>query len=128
MKITDEMLDELSNENRLADAVINDINDIEEDDRESYIEDVITHGCQSGIVSDLIYYKDTVRFYDNYREEIWDLLDEKAQENSVDIMNFIASLNGSENVGSHDQLLNLLAWFAYEETMYQIANELELDL
>ena len=44
-------------------------------DNKRYIfTDVLDHGCQSGIVGELIYYSDTVRFYKQYRQEINALL------------------------------------------------------
>lgn len=34
--------------------------------------EIATHGCQSGVCSQHIYYGDTVAFYDNYEDEITD--------------------------------------------------------
>ena len=62
-----------------------------------FISDLLNHGCQSGMVSNLIYYKDTNAFFDRYEEEIEDLISE-----SMDMLGiktrplFIESLNGSE--------------------------------
>ena len=36
------------------------------------MEEIVTHGCQSGVCSQHIYYGDTIKFYDNYEEEIMD--------------------------------------------------------
>ena len=43
-------------------------------DKKYIFTDVLNHGCQSGVVTELIYYSDTVRFYKQYRQEINDLL------------------------------------------------------
>ena len=43
-------------------------------DKKNIFTDVLYHGCQSGIVEELIYYADTVRFYTQYKEEINSLL------------------------------------------------------
>lgn len=43
-------------------------------DKSGIFTDVLYHGCQSGIVGELIYYTDTVRFYKQYRSEINELL------------------------------------------------------
>lgn len=43
-------------------------------DKKDIFTDVLHHGCQSGVVTELIYYSDTVRFYKQYRQEINDLL------------------------------------------------------
>lgn len=39
-------------------------------DKKYIFTDVLHSGCQSGVVSELIYYSDTVRFYKQYRQEI----------------------------------------------------------
>jgi len=44
---------------------------IEAYDKET-MEEIVTHGCQSGVCSQHIYYGDTIQFYDNYEEEIMD--------------------------------------------------------
>ena len=43
-------------------------------DKSGIFTDVLHYGCQSGIVGELIYYSDTVRFYKQYRQEINELL------------------------------------------------------
>ena len=43
-------------------------------DKKNIFTDVLHYGCQSGILGELIYYADTVRFYKQYRQEINDLL------------------------------------------------------
>ena len=35
---------------------------------------IVNHGCQSGVCSQYIYYADTIRFFDNYEEEITDYI------------------------------------------------------
>ena len=36
------------------------------------MEEIVRHGCSSGVCSQHIYYGDTVRFYDNHEDEILD--------------------------------------------------------
>lgn len=43
-------------------------------DKKGIFTDVLHYSCQSGIVGELIYYSDTVRFYKQYRQEINTLL------------------------------------------------------
>ena len=40
------------------------------DDKKHIFTDVLHYGCQSGVVGELIYSSDTVRFYKQYRQEI----------------------------------------------------------
>ena len=39
-------------------------------DKKHIFTDVLYHGCQSGVVGFLIYYSDTVKFYEKYKTEI----------------------------------------------------------
>ena len=88
------------------------INNLEE----GQIADVILEGCQSGIVSELIYYADTESFYKKYCEEIWDRLSNMADDmGEPSILHLIVTFNGSKEVGSDLQLRNLLAWWGAEE-------------
>ena len=36
------------------------------------MEEIVTHGCESGVCSQHIYYGDTIKFFDNYEDEIMD--------------------------------------------------------
>ena len=36
------------------------------------MESIVTHGCQSGLCSQHIYYGDTIEFFDRYEDEIMD--------------------------------------------------------
>lgn len=86
-----------------------------------FIKDLRQGGCVSGLVGSLIYYSDTIEFYDKFENEIQELIDNYTQELGYNNrLEFISSLNGSENVHSNEQLKNLLAWFAFEETAFQL--------
>lgn len=97
-------------------------------DKKYIFNDVLNHGCQSGVVTELIYYSDTVRFYKQYRQEINDLL--------YDAMSGTGLYAPSELFGNkwdkEDPLAqeitnqNLLAWFGFEETLRNIGNNFEL--
>lgn len=96
-------------------------------DKKHIFTDVLNHGCQSGVVTELIYYSDTVRFYKQYRQEINDLL--------YDAMSGTGLYAPSELFGNkwdkEDPLAheisnqNLLAWFGFEETLRNIGNNFE---
>ena len=89
----------------------------------AYLKNVLNNGCVSGIVSNLIYYKDTNDFYNDFQEEIEELIYNSAEENGEPYLKFIASLNGADSVGSMEQLKNLLSWFAYEEIARRVLIE-----
>lgn len=80
-------------------------------------EDVLQYGCVSGCVSELIYYSDTLAFYEEYKEEINNLL------NNIGLN--MSDLNGFDE---EDPLCletnnrNLLAWFGFEETLRMLVS------
>ena len=39
------------------------------------LQEIVNHGCQSGVCSQHIYYADTMKFFDTYEDEIIDYLD-----------------------------------------------------
>lgn len=96
-------------------------------DKKNIFLDVLKHGCQSGIVPQLIYYSDTIRFYNRYKNEINELL--------YDILRETGFLNPQQMFGDkwdeEDPLAqntfnqNLLAWFGFEETLREVAMNFE---
>lgn len=91
---------------------------------EEEIINVAHHGCASVCVGGLIYYNETSAFHDKFEEEIWDLVYSQSEEMGYDnCLSFIASFNGSKDVGSLFQLKNLLCWYAVEYTCQQLVDE-----
>lgn len=129
MKLTKENVEKLKGKSALTDYVLDYVLDRwdDYDDKKVIFSDVLEHGCQSGVVTSLIYYDDTTKFYDNYRDEINALL--------YDLMAETGIYNPSELFGDkwdrEDPLVldvlnkNLLAWFAFEETLRQIASNFD---
>ena len=96
-------------------------------DKTNIFKDVLYHGCQSGMVGFLIYYSDTVRFYNQYRQEIDDLLYELMEETGlhspVDL--FGNKWDKEDPLGRNEYNQNLLAWFGFEETLRKLGYEFE---
>lgn len=89
-----------------------------------WLKEIVQHGCQSGIVGALIYYHDTVAFYDKHEKEIWDRLENEYQEFGFKTpLEMVASFNGGERIGGQTQFKNLLAWWIVEETARDILRE-----
>ncbi|MBO6522558.1 MAG: hypothetical protein JJ971_01920 [Balneolaceae bacterium] len=78
-----------------------------------FFNDLSSHGCISGMVGSLIYYHQTHQFFDCHYEDINDLRLEYEENTGLQIQ-----------LGS--DLKNTLAWFAFEETAFQLGNELGL--
>lgn len=97
------------------------------DDKVYIFTDVLYHGCQSGIVGELIYYEDTVRFYKQYREEINELLYDTMSGTGL----YAPSDLFGEKWDQEDPLAqdiynqNLLAWFGFEETLRNLGYNFE---
>ena len=118
-----EEIAELKATDKLHKAVINDIieDSNEYDGYNSVIRIVhrchdVEHGCSTGIVGSLIYYSQTTAFYEEYENEIKELL--------IDMMCVCGVETPSALFHDWDKYdpfardahnQNLLAWFAYEE-------------
>jgi len=72
---------------------------------ETYLSDILNHGCACGCVPELIYYSDTHRFYDRFYDEI-----EEIRENWESETGEIISIKGD--------LKNFFAWFAFEQVAW----------
>ena len=105
--------------------VINEWHDY--DDKINIFKDVLYHGCVSGVVSELIWYSQTVPFYKKYRYEINDLLSETMCSMGCFSLSEIFGKNWDEEdlliIETHNQ--NLLAWFGFEETLRNIGYNFE---
>lgn len=88
-----------------------------EDEPINYIKDVINNGCASGVVSALIYYTDTKKFFTDNMDDIFNLYNEYCKEND-----FIPMPSSYYKLND-----NNLSWFAFEETTRRIAVELEIE-
>ena len=112
--IKNQLLEMSKNETGLKLFVINDI--LEYDNNEeikTYINDVLTYGCQSGMVTSLITYNDTKNFTKNYLNECLEILDNVIQE--IGKPSFTIDSNS-------------IAWLSYEKTLRDLVIKLDLDI
>ena len=107
---------------RLEKRVINDLlsTKLSTTELKDYIIDITKYGCISGIVSSLVYYSDTVRFFNNYRQEILTMLTDPDKNVYFDDTYWIDHTKYSVPEK------NSLTWFAYENTVYRIAEYFSL--
>ena len=87
------------------------------------ISDIAQYGCSNGSISELIYYEDTVKFYEKHEEEIWDDLNTVAEDLGETIPFMISNWNGCKNITDATTFKNALAWWACENTAYSIETE-----
>ena len=106
-------------ENSIKDWILNNLD-------EGQVAEVVLHGCAGGVVGELIYYADTCAFYEKYKEEIWQRLwDSWSDFGGDSVLHFIATFNGADDVGSDDQVRNLLAWWACEDVCREVLADKE---
>ena len=97
----------------VAEIIMDQVNGLENEEILSTVEEIVTYGCQSGVVSALITYSDTELFFDKHANEIFELVEDMRQEGMIDINNFELSKNN-------------LAWFAFETIAQEIYQEMEI--
>ena len=130
-KLTKQSLKDFKNESDNAltkcvcDYIINEWDDEHESDNEKILLNIINYGCANGSVRWLVYTTDILKFYEDFKNEIYDLLVETLDGCGC---NSPAELFG-KNWDKYDPLafyeLNkqTLAFFGFEETARNIANE-----
>ena len=96
----------------VVEIIMDQVDGLENEEILSTVEEIVTYGCQSGIVSALITYSDTEKFFDRHANEIFELVEDAKQEGIIDMNNFELSKNN-------------LAWFAFETIAQEIYQELE---
>ena len=96
-----------------------------EKEKRFLITDVATHGCSGGTISDLIYYEDTVKFYNDHEDEIWDELSNMARDLDQSIPFMISNFRGVKGLDSAKTFKNLLAWWICEHIAQRISDERE---
>lgn len=87
-----------------------------EDGYTTAIDDLLQHGCQSGMVSDLIYYTDTTAFYLKHQVEIDAMISEYASAGLGSPEDYLRDWDKSDPFANDTNNQNLLAWFGFEET------------
>lgn len=81
----------------------------------NFFHDLLNYGCVSGMVSSLIYYSQTEKFFDTHYEEIMEIKTEFEESTG-------------EPMKIPHQLKNHLAWFAFEQTAYDLADLIGLEI
>jgi len=94
------------------------------DDPQEFINDLMSHGCISGMIGELIYYSDTMAFYETHKENISALLAETMDGLGADSPRgvFGDKWDASDPLILEGTNQNLLAWFAFEETANRLYN------
>ena len=85
------------------------------------------HGCESGMVGDLIYYTDTTKFYKRHKKEIQSILREMMSDIGIKSPGelFGDKWDSDDPFAEGDMNQNLLAWFGFEETARRLLDRAE---
>lgn len=130
---TKKLLDQFAKESKLKKDVVTILKSKAKDysnDYKSLLKDILYSGLQSGIISELVYYSDTLKWYNKHKSEIKMLLREMMSSYGT---NNPADLFG-RNWDQDDPFVedttnkNLLAWFSFEETAREIADRLGYEI
>ena len=98
----------------VAEIIMDQVEELDNDNEVlELVKEIVTYGCQSGIVSALITYSDTEKFFDNHANEIFELIEDMKQEGLMDMNNFELSKNN-------------LSWLAFETIAQEIYQEMEV--
>jgi hypothetical protein len=109
---------------KLLGHVKNWLKDMNEQEYTEALDDLLSHGCQSGMVSDLIYYKDTVKFYDDHQGEIDSMLSDLCDDLGCSPAELFGNKwDDSDPLARDTHNKNLLAWFGFEETARTLSDE-----
>ena len=87
---------------------------------EEVVEEVLEHGCVTGIVGSLIYYYQTEAFFNRHKNAINELAHELSEDIYGNPFEIYHNLNGGCSK-------NNMAWFGFEEVTRMIAEEMEID-
>ena len=90
----------------------------------SELQEIAQWGCVNGF-HDLTYYSDTCHLYKVYKSDIWELVNQGADEQGVNVLEFIANLNNAQLVSTSAHFENLLVWFAAELVACELTAERE---
>ena len=121
MKFTKKALNELKRSeefnSRVERKVINSLlaTKLSTEEREVHIKDIVLYGCISGVVPSLVYYSDTTKFFNCYRQEILSML----QDPDKNIYSKYTYLLDNKKYSISEK--NDLSWFAYDNTVIRIA-------
>ena len=135
-KLTLENVEQLKSESynalvkRVCDYIIDNWDEsVDDDENKSILTDILENGCESGACSDLVYYNDTLKFYDDYEYEINELLNSLLNgcgyKTPAELFGDKWDKNDPLACGEYNK--NLLAWFGFEETARNIARKFGIE-
>lgn len=77
--------------------------------------DIALHGCASGCASGMIYYSETIALFDLYRDDLFEIMAQYADETRLDgLPEYV-----QKNSGTFATFANAVVWFCAEYVAYE---------
>lgn len=127
------LLTQIAKESKLKADVVKILNADVKDYKGNYkelLKDILYGGLQSGIISELIYYDDTKRWYKKHAAEIKNMLKETMFQLGAQNPSQVFGKNWDTDDPFAEDVINqnLLAWYSFEETAREIADRLGFEI
>ena len=83
------------------------------------LEDIATHGCESGCAGGMIYYSETIALFDKYRDELFEIVGNymEAVGEDNDLPAYVR-----RNAGTFNTFANAMVWTAAEIVASEMIN------
>ena len=97
-------------------------------DLRQVIRETLEHGCSSGCVPEMIYHRDTLKFFARHKAEINDMLTGACNDSGCGVGELLRDYDTSDVLclSAHNQ--NLLAWFAWETATRTLADRAGIEV
>jgi hypothetical protein len=92
------------------------------------LKDLLYGGCSSGIVGELIYTADTVKFFTKHKQDISNLLYDCMESSGCDVSELLKDWDRQDPLAMQDANQNLLAWFGFEEAARRLGERAGLEI
>jgi hypothetical protein len=130
---TKKLLDQFAKEGKLKKDVVTILKKKAKDydyNYKSLLKDVLYNGLQSGIISELVYYNDTLKWYNKHKTEIKMMLREAMMNYGTNNPGDLFGRNWDQDdpFVEDTQNKNLLSWFSFEETAREMADRLGYEI
>lgn len=86
------------------------------------LQDIATHGCESGCAAGMIYYSETTKLFDTHRDDLFEIMAEYMDEYGMpdDLPTYV-----KKNSGTFATFSNAVVWFCAEVVACDLINQIE---
>lgn len=117
------LADSSAMEREVIEDVISSVDSVEE--LKSRLDEILEHGCISGTVGSMIYYSDTVAFFERHKEEINNRLAELIENTGLNLCELFKNFDNCDPLCLDTYNQNLFAWYGYEDVCANLRDMIE---